>query len=681
VHGQNGIILGEYQYNELSQLTTKRLHAFNSSWLQTIDYTYNIQGWLTKINDRELSEATDLFGMEIGYERGILGWNDNTEFGGNISALSWRVRGQGAGKYPTYAYFYDRAGRFTSSFYADRAPNGHNDPFRYDEHLIADGGGNLYDRNGNAAAGFFRNFFNTGANTTVDYLGSIYSGNRLANTRDQGTDLAAMPYDYRDNGATATNTTEYSYDPNGNITNDANAGVSIAYNHLNLVTQITKGTGTIAYTYAADGTLLARSVNGTVATEWMGGFVYKQNGALDYIHTPEGRVVNTPTGFEYEYHYTDHLGSTRLTWRPRNNNGTWTAQIQEVYNYYAYGTLNPSAELGHSITAQTYQYRYTGQWNETALGLNYYRFPARLYDPALGRFTGVDPMAASEGFGSPYAYVGGNPINYSDPTGMARRGIERDDIGGRPTGYSFRSNQLAGYNLLGNFDFYTKSSGLSSTAGPSSPQDTPSGGQWVRVSKEEFHAAAQAGQRVKGDGANEWYVWQPGAEQEGAGFISEYDIPFWGPSKRADEAFRSGTLSGVAEGFFWSGVAFTDLLLVRAVAQTGAKLAGNTAASISTRLALSFEAKLAQRGILGFTEHGAQQMTARGFTQEAVLKIIKEGAVKEVVYNGKPQIHYVLGKYVIATDVTGQFAGKIITIYGDWNVVGANGIRGIFTGF
>jgi RHS repeat-associated protein len=61
------------------------------------------------------------------------------------------------------------------------------------------------------------------------------------------------------------------------------------------------------------------------------------------------------------------------------------------------------------------------QWNEIAVGLNFYKFPARLYDPARGRWTGADPMAASEGFGSPYAYVGGNPIRYQDPIGMARQ--------------------------------------------------------------------------------------------------------------------------------------------------------------------------------------------------------------------------------------------------------------------
>jgi RHS repeat-associated protein len=428
VHGQNGIILGEYQYNELSQLTTKRLHAFNSSWLQTIDYSYNIQGALTSINDPNSLSNSKLWGMRLGYESRDVPWWANDEFGGNITTQTWRANGEPL--LHRYFYSYDRMNRLNSTgngmgaFYINQVPGGGAFSRAHWYHQAIVG----YDRNGN-----MNNFHvysgDSTANGTILTAPDNFSnapnqiqlyGNRLWNVQDHGSN-AGLPGDFRDNSATPANVAEYGYDLSGSITSDANAGITVEYNHLNMVTKITKpGVGTIEYTYAADGELLARRVNGTVRQEWMGGFVYKQdpnnaaNIVLDYIFTPEGRVVReTSGGFVYEYHYEDQVGSLRLAWQAMGN----IAQAVEVHNYYPYGVRIPR-QHGTPTTAHTYQYRYTGQWNETALGLNYYRFEARLYDPSLGRWTGVDPMAATQGYEySPYAYCGGNPISNVDPDG------------------------------------------------------------------------------------------------------------------------------------------------------------------------------------------------------------------------------------------------------------------------
>jgi uncharacterized protein RhaS with RHS repeats len=50
------------------------------------------------------------------------------------------------------------------------------------------------------------------------------------------------------------------------------------------------------------------------------------------------------------------------------------------------------------------------------LGLYYYK--ARMYSPMLGRFLQADPVGYAEDLNW-YAYVGSNPINFSDPTGLA----------------------------------------------------------------------------------------------------------------------------------------------------------------------------------------------------------------------------------------------------------------------
>ena len=60
------------------------------------------------------------------------------------------------------------------------------------------------------------------------------------------------------------------------------------------------------------------------------------------------------------------------------------------------------------------QYGYTGREPDET-GLVYYR--ARYYDPSVGRFIERDPIGLKGGINR-YAYVGGNPVNFNDPSGL-----------------------------------------------------------------------------------------------------------------------------------------------------------------------------------------------------------------------------------------------------------------------
>jgi len=78
-------------------------------------------------------------------------------------------------------------------------------------------------------------------------------------------------------------------------------------------------------------------------------------------------------------------------------------------------SINTYDEFGKPGASNLGRFQYTGQRWLPELGL--YDYKARMYAPALGRFLQTDPI----GYGSGpniYAYVRGDPVNLSDPSGL-----------------------------------------------------------------------------------------------------------------------------------------------------------------------------------------------------------------------------------------------------------------------
>ncbi|WP_344789661.1 RHS repeat-associated core domain-containing protein, partial [Postechiella marina] len=401
-------LIAENHYDDLGQLTSKGVGGKTTQGrLQTVDYAYNIRGWLKQINNTA-SLGNDLFGFKINYN--TVNHSATKLYNGNISETEWKTANSDTGV-KWYKYTYDDLNRLKEAEFMN------NDPY-YSSYN--------YDKNGNITS-LFR-FDSRGSSNIMDDLTYTYDlGNKLMRVGDLGDDSLGFIDDYT--GYHLDTTDDYNYDNNGNMTLDTNKGITnITYNHLNLPTNISingnGNTGTIAYIYDATGVKLEKKVteNGTnTYTYYNGNHVY-EGSSLKFFKHSEGYVEpkdanNYALGFNYAYQYKDHLGNVRLSYQDSDNSGSVdSSEILEENNYYPFGLKHKGYnDGGTAFYNPALDYQYNGVEYEESLGLNLYEMDFRSYDPAIGRFNGIDPVTHFSQ-GTSVAFDN-NPIFWADPSG------------------------------------------------------------------------------------------------------------------------------------------------------------------------------------------------------------------------------------------------------------------------
>lgn len=75
--------------------------------------------------------------------------------------------------------------------------------------------------------------------------------------------------------------------------------------------------------------------------------------------------------------------------------------------------MSYAENMGHNVQP----FKYNGKELTIMNGLNLYDYHARQYDPAVGRFLTIDPLAEKYPWVSPYAYCLNNPVKFVDPDG------------------------------------------------------------------------------------------------------------------------------------------------------------------------------------------------------------------------------------------------------------------------
>ncbi|WP_344813453.1 RHS repeat-associated core domain-containing protein, partial [Chitinophaga oryziterrae] len=377
-------------------------------------------------------------------------------FNGNISAISQNL--PSLGNPLLYSYNYDVLNRLKKM----QASNGLNKATNtwtpvalsdYKESISYDANGNIltYDRYGNKAA----------PNKQMDSLSYNYrtGTNKLDFIKD---DIAATNYDNDIDNQLIGN---YDYDAVGNLVKDSAGGIqNIRWNVYGKIAAITKTDGTtISYTYDVAGNRVSKTVNGIQT--W---YVRDASGNVMSVYTKGDNAINSGTLSQTETHLygssrlgintlntnmesgvtpvtvnltglgsgfninfirgkkffelSNHLGNVLATVSDKKTSiftgsvfDHYDAAIVSSQEYYPFGMQMP--ERGFS--SSKYRYGFNGKENDNEVKGegNQQDYGLRVYDPRLGRFFSVDPLAPKYPELTPYQFASNTPMQAVDLDG------------------------------------------------------------------------------------------------------------------------------------------------------------------------------------------------------------------------------------------------------------------------
>jgi RHS repeat-associated protein len=326
---------------------------------------------------------------------------------GETSAVRENGATSGVGVLATFTY--DDLGRRTSLIRG----NGTSTSYAFDavsrlSQLTQDTSGTTYDQ----TLGFSYNPASQITQNTRSNDAFAWTGHGSGSTASTANGL---------NQLTVIGGTSTSHDARGNMTADG-LGRTFGYSSENLLTSASGGV-TLAY----DPAMRLYQVAGAATTRFAydGSDLvaeYNSSNSLQrrYVHGPatdEPLVWYEGSGTsDRRFLHADERGSIVAV---SNSSGTVTS-------------VNTYDEYGKPGSGNAGRFQYTGQKWIAEIGL--YDYKARMYHPGLGRFMQTDPIGFGGGMNW-YAYVSGDPVNFTDPEGLCD-GIRQKIDSASPSEYS-----------------------------------------------------------------------------------------------------------------------------------------------------------------------------------------------------------------------------------------------------
>jgi RHS repeat-associated protein len=198
--------------------------------------------------------------------------------------------------------------------------------------------------------------------------------------------------------------TSYTFDPDGNELGST-AGLSLAYDARNETSSITSGGTANPLTYLGGEELLTAIGPTTISNNLLGISGQTAGGhTTSDTRDVHGTLMEERTPSGIDTYVLDGLDSVVALTSP-------TGGSLDTATYDPYGQVTASSGTTPN------PFTFAGGLQAPG-GL--IKYGARYYDPSLGRWTQQDPMTSLTDLndGNPYAYVGDDPIDLSDPTGL-----------------------------------------------------------------------------------------------------------------------------------------------------------------------------------------------------------------------------------------------------------------------